>query len=145
MRSHPAIPGRSLVTRRAITDLVRGAALGSYGVLGFEEGPLRKALAALGLARPGARVVMDGGISVELRVRIAYGTPIAEVARQVEAAVRYRLRQAIGREPDHVAIRVVGLRREGRPEAGLPARHQEGRSRPGGGASRAAGDPTGTP
>ena len=34
MPSDP-IPGRSLVTRRAVADIVRTAVLGSYGVTGF--------------------------------------------------------------------------------------------------------------
>ena len=38
--THPtaSIPGRSLVTRRALTDIVRAATLGSYGVTGFAGG-----------------------------------------------------------------------------------------------------------
>ena len=31
-------PGRSLVTRRAVADIVRTATLGSYGVTGFAGG-----------------------------------------------------------------------------------------------------------
>ena len=48
-------PGRSLVTRRAVVDIVRTATLGSYGVTGFAATPVDR---LLGLARarpPGDR------------------------------------------------------------------------------------------
>jgi hypothetical protein len=36
--------------------------------------------------------------------------PVAEVARQVDSAVRYAVRRALDREIDHLAIHVDGLR-----------------------------------
>ena len=48
---------RSLVTKRAIRDLVRSAVLTSYGVSGFAGGsPLTRLLGRLGLREPGLRV-----------------------------------------------------------------------------------------
>src|SRR5204862_5235514 len=46
-------PGRSLVSRRAIVDVVRSATLGSYGVIGFAAGPLDRIAERLGLAPRG--------------------------------------------------------------------------------------------
>ena len=46
-------PGRSLVTRRAVVDIVRAATLGSYGVTGFAGGPIGRLREALGLGQPG--------------------------------------------------------------------------------------------
>jgi uncharacterized alkaline shock family protein YloU len=107
------IPGRSLVTTRAIRDLVRSATLSVYGVSGFAGGgPVGRLLERAGLGHPGLRVRVDGGLVVDLHLTVAYGLPIAEVARQVDAAVRYTLRHALGREPDRISIRIGRLRRE---------------------------------
>ena len=113
MPERPA-PGRAVVTRRAVTDIVRTAVLGCYGVVGFATpAPWGHIERWLGLGEPGIRVRLDD-LRVELRIRVAYGLPIAEVARQVESAVRYALGRDLGREPGEVAIRVDGLvEREG--------------------------------
>ncbi|HKG56325.1 MAG TPA: Asp23/Gls24 family envelope stress response protein [Candidatus Limnocylindrales bacterium] len=103
-------PGRSLVTRRAIADVVRGATLGSYGVTGFAAGPIERLLAAVGLAQPGLRLHLGAGLQIELRLTVAYGLPVAEVARQVDSAVRYAVRRSLGREIDRLTIHVGGLR-----------------------------------
>lgn len=104
------IPGRSIVTRRAIMELVRTAVVSSYGVTGFASGgPARRLLGRLGLAHPGLRVQVEPELVVSLRLTVAYGLPIAEVARQVESSVRWTLRNAIGREPDEVTIRIGSL------------------------------------
>jgi uncharacterized alkaline shock family protein YloU len=104
------IPGRSLVTRRAIRDLVRAAVLSSYGVTGFAgASPLRRSLERLGVAHPGLKVELEPEVRVHLRLTVAYGLPIAEVARQVESSVRWTLRHALGREPDEVTIRIGRL------------------------------------
>ena len=87
--------GRSLVTRRAIRDLVRTAVLSAYGVTGFAGGgPIGRLLERAGLAHPGLRVEVGDELVVDLRLTVAYGLPIAEVARQVESSVRYTLRHA---------------------------------------------------
>jgi uncharacterized alkaline shock family protein YloU len=135
-------PGRSLVTRRAVVDIVRSATLGSYGVSGFAGGGyLGTVLARLGLAQPGIRVAFGGaavegsdpfedpathlalvgpidpathgvgsGLTIELDLTVAYGVPVAEVARQVDSAVRYAIRRALGIEVDRLTIHVDGLR-----------------------------------
>jgi uncharacterized alkaline shock family protein YloU len=104
------IPGRSLVTRRAIRELVRTAVVSSYGVTGFAAGgPVRRVLARVGIGRPGLWVQVEPELVVHLRLTVAYGLPIAEVARQVESSVRWTLRNAIGQEPDEVTIRIGSL------------------------------------
>ncbi|MEO8437223.1 MAG: Asp23/Gls24 family envelope stress response protein [Chloroflexota bacterium] len=102
--------GRSLVTRRAAIDLVRSATLGSYGVTGFAGGPLERLLERLGLAQPGIVVRLGPTLDVELDLTVAYGVPVAEVARQVDSAVRYAIRQALGREVRRLTIHIDGLR-----------------------------------
>jgi uncharacterized alkaline shock family protein YloU len=105
-------PGRSLVTRRAIIDLVRAATLDSYGVVGLASGHLGRLRAWLGFACPGVRVHLGNGFSVELDLVVAHGLPVAEVARQVDSAVRYAIRRSLGREIDSLSIHVDGLRVE---------------------------------
>jgi uncharacterized alkaline shock family protein YloU len=93
-------PGRALVTRRAIADIVRGVTLGQYGVAGF----------AGRVAAAGLRVSLrGGGLKISLRLRVAKGLPIAEVARQVDSTIRYAIRQALGREIDRLTIKVADL------------------------------------
>ncbi len=107
------LPGRSLVSRRAIRDLVRVAVLSVYGVSGFADGgPVGRLLNRMSLAQPGLHLEVEPELTVDLRLTVAYGLPIAEVARQVEASVRYTLRNALQREPDRISIRIGKLRHE---------------------------------
>jgi uncharacterized alkaline shock family protein YloU len=129
------IPGRSIVTRRAIVELVRTAVISSYGVTGFASGgPARRILQRVGLAHPGLRVRVEPELIVSLRLTVAYGLPIAEVARQVESSVRWTLRNAIGREPDEVTIQIGSLVHQqriavpGDPAAAAPPSHEPGPS-----------------
>ncbi len=124
------LPGRSLVTKRAIRDLVKTAVLSVYGVTGFASGgPLGRVLERLGLAHPGISLEIHPELVIDLRLTVAYGLPIAEVARQLESSVRYTLRQAIGREPDRVSIRIGRLvHQHGIPPAPEPASGEPGPS-----------------
>ena len=138
----PADPaGRLLVTRRAIADIVRSATLGSYGVVGLAGSPLGRLLARIGLASPGIRVGQrPGGLYVELDLVVGHGLPIAEVARQVDAAVRHAVRRALDREIDSVAIHVEHLRFESGDEPpGDPASRSASRA-----GDRAPGDVDGS-
>jgi len=96
-----------------VRDLVRTATLSVYGVSGFAGGgAIGRLLERLGLAHPGIRLEIGAPLTVDLSLTVAYGLPIAEVARQVEASVRYALGHALGREPDRVTIRIGHLRHE---------------------------------
>lgn len=113
------VPGRSLVTRRALVDIIRPAVAGSYGVTGFAcATPAERLLGRLGLVVPGIRASLRDGLALELRLTVAYGVPIAEVARQADSAVRYALRRAIGWEVDRLTIHVGGMRYE--PASAVP-------------------------
>jgi uncharacterized alkaline shock family protein YloU len=104
------LPGRSLVTRRALVDVVRPTVAGSYGVTGLGRGGWRGRLAGwLGVAAPGIRISLAHGLEIDLHLTVAYGLPIAEVARQADSAVRYAVRRAIGREVDRLTIHVGGM------------------------------------
>jgi uncharacterized alkaline shock family protein YloU len=104
------VPGRSAVTRRAITDIVRSAVLGSYGIAGFASSrPVDHLVRWLRLDEPAIRVRYDDGLRVELHLRIARGLPVGEVARQVDSAVRYALERALDRQVDELTIHVDRL------------------------------------
>lgn len=102
--------GRSLVTERAVVDLVRSATLGSYGVTGFGGRRLDRWLGRFGLAQSGIVVRRSDPFDVELDLTVAYGVPVAEVARQVDSAVRYALRRALDVDVRRLMIHIDGLR-----------------------------------
>ena len=105
-----SIGGRALVTRRAVIDIVRGVTLGSYGVAGFAGNWADRVLGWIERRPGGLRVSVAGGsLAIQLHLRIAQGLPIAEVARQVDLAVRHAIRGALGREVDRLTIRVAKL------------------------------------
>ena len=58
--------GRTLVTRRAVFDIVRTATLGSYGVTGFASSPLDRLLGWLGFGHPGIAVHLGDTLDIEL-------------------------------------------------------------------------------
>jgi uncharacterized alkaline shock family protein YloU len=103
------LPGQALVTRRAVTDIVRRVTLGSYGVVDVGGSAFGRLLGRLG-ASNGVRVsVANERIEIDLRLRVSHGVPIAEVARQVESAIRFAIRRALRREVDRLTIRISGL------------------------------------
>jgi uncharacterized alkaline shock family protein YloU len=105
------IPGRSLVTKRAVRELVRTAVLSVYGVSGFAGGGrVGLLMDRAGFGNPGCRVALEPALTVDLDLLVAFGLPVAEVARQVESAVRYTLRHATGREPEQMTIKIGRLR-----------------------------------
>jgi len=105
--------GRLLVSRRAIVDIVRTATLGSYGVAGFAASPLDRLRGRLGFGSPGIRLgIGEDRLRVELFLEVGHGLPIAEVARQVDSAVRYAIRRGLNREVSAIAIHVNRLRFE---------------------------------
>ena len=104
-------PGRSIVTKRAVLDLVRTATLGSYGVTGFSDSNMgAQVLRMARLAPAGIRVRLAPQIEIDLWLTVAWGLPVAEVARQVDSAVRYAIRRALARDVDALVIHVNRLR-----------------------------------
>ncbi len=102
--------GRSAVTRRAVADIVEASVRGSYGVVGFATPTIGGHLVRLlGLGEPGIRVAFSDGLIVHLHLRVAYGLPVAEVARQVDSAVRYALRRDLGRQSVELTVHIDGL------------------------------------
>ena len=114
--------GRTLVTGRAAIDIVRTATLGSYGVTGFASGPLDRVFGWLGFGHPGITVHLGEQLDIHLDLTVAYGVPVAEVARQVDSAIRYAIRRALGRDVRRLTIHIDGLRfgQGSRPPSVLP-------------------------
>jgi uncharacterized alkaline shock family protein YloU len=105
------VPGRTVVARRALSEVVRDAVLGSYGVTSLAEPTLMaRCQARLGLGSHAIRMTLHPKVSTEVWLTVAYGVPVAEVARQVDSAVRYALERALARDVGPVAIHVQGLR-----------------------------------
>ncbi len=93
-----------------MVDIVRSATIGSYGVMGFAGGGLAGRVGEwLGRPPRGLRVRFDGALSIELDLVVAHNLPIAEVARQVDSAIRYAIRRALDRDVDPLVIHVAGL------------------------------------
>jgi uncharacterized alkaline shock family protein YloU len=115
-----------MVTRRAVVDLVRTAALGSYGVTGFSDpNLLARLLRWAHVGPPGIRVRLTPRLEVDLWLAVAWGLPVAEVARQVDSAVRYAIRRALGREVDALVVHVNRLRVLPAPTPSTPAASEE--------------------
>jgi uncharacterized alkaline shock family protein YloU len=103
--------GKSIVTSRAIVDIVRTAVQSSYGVTGFSDPNVgRRVMRLVGVNRPGIKLSTGNGIRLDLFITVAFGVPVAEVARQVDSAVRYSLRHYIGAEVASLNIHVDGLK-----------------------------------
>ena len=104
------IPGRATVSRQAIIDVIRAAVLGSYGVTGFADPSFRARVARwLRVDEPGIRLQLGRALRLDLFLTVAYGLPVAEVARQVDSAVRYAVGTALGRPVSRIVIHVDGL------------------------------------
>ena len=121
-----SIGGRALVTRRAIIDIVRRVTLGQYGVAGFSGNWADRVLGWIENRPGGLRVSVAGGaLAVRMHLRVAQGLPIAEVARQVDLAVRHAIRTALGREVDQLSIRVASLELHPGGEPPTPPSHAD--------------------
>ena len=121
-----SIGGRALVTRRAVIDIVRRVTLGSYGVAGFDGSWADRVLGWIEQRPGGLRVSVAGGsLGIRLHLRVAHGLPVAEVARQVDLAVRHAIRTALGREVDRLTIRVATLELHPGGEPPAPPQHPD--------------------
>jgi uncharacterized alkaline shock family protein YloU len=95
--------------RRRIGELARQAAVSSYGVVAV-RGPrwYHGLLSRLGRGVSGVRVSTEPRLRIQLYLALAPGVPVAQVASNVEQAVRYLIRRELGRSVDELAIHVGG-------------------------------------
>ncbi len=129
-RAAPSPAARSS-RRRAIVDIVRAAVARQLRRDRLRRRRSRRpAHPRAGSAWPtrASRVgVADGPDGRPATLTVAFGLPVAEVARQVDSAVRYALRRALGREPDRlVDPRSAGLPLRAGASAAPPASDEPG-------------------
>ena len=109
------VPGRSLVTRRAIRDLVRSATLSVVRRLRASPAAARSAGCSSASASPSPGLHLEVGdeLTVDLHLdrRVRPARSPRSPARST-LAVRYAIAHALGREPDRVSIRIGRLRHE---------------------------------
>lgn len=107
-------------------DVVRSVVLRSYGVTGLRaEGPLGGRLPWFRRHAPIEVSLTVERLEIDLRISVAFGAPVAEVARQADSAVRFAIRHALDREIDRLTIHVGALRVEpvAQPPSGSPPVH----------------------
>lgn len=146
MRELRTAEGSLVLTEAALAGVASAAAARCAGVVataprrlqdelarllsgpGAEAGPRGEGRAARPAARreaAPAEVDLDAEhCRVWLDVVVAYGARITDVCREVAAAVSDDLLAAVGFRPDHVEVRVVGVRaadRRGGPPGALTA------------------------
>lgn len=110
--THPPARGRSVATRRAVEAIVEAAVRSSYGITGFAgRGPLARLVGRATGREPGIDLRSLDPLRIGVRVQVAPGLPVAEVARQLESATRYAIRRSLGREIAELIVDVAGLGR----------------------------------
>jgi uncharacterized alkaline shock family protein YloU len=103
-----------------VVDVVRSVALRSYGVTGLRaEGPLGGRIPWFRRHPPVEVILAPERLEIDLRISVAFGAPVVEVARQVDSAVRHAIQHALEREVDRLTIHVGALRVE--PAAAPPS------------------------
>ncbi len=106
--------GKIEVAPRAIATIAAQAVGRSYGVVGMAPHTLREGVAQVLRqqdAHKGVEVRIRGDeLTIDLYVIVAYGTRIAEVARNVQESVRYAVEQALGMPVTRVSVRVQGVK-----------------------------------
>ena len=106
--------GKIEVMPRAIATIAARAVGQSFGVVGMAPHTLREGVAQVlhqQDAHKGVEVRIVGDeLEIDLYVIMAYGTRIAEVARNVQENVRYAVERALDQPIARVNVRVQGLR-----------------------------------
>jgi uncharacterized alkaline shock family protein YloU len=98
------------IDQKALESLVRRAAAGVYGVARVGGGGWRaRLLRLLGRGAPGVQATSERPLRVELDLALVPGVPAAQVARNVEDAVRYLVQRDLGVAIEDLLIRVDGV------------------------------------
>lgn len=105
--------GKIEVAPRAIATIAAQTVFRAYGVVGMAPGTLREGVAQVLRrqdAHKGVEVHVRGdALTIDLYIIVAYGTRIAEVARNVRESVHYTVEQALGMPVAAVNVRVQGI------------------------------------
>lgn len=105
--------GKIEVAPRAIATIAAETVGRAYGVVGMAPRNLREGVAQV-LRRQDAHKGVDvhvrgDAIVIDLYIIVAYGTRIAEVARNVRETVHYAVERALGMPVAEVNVRIQGL------------------------------------
>ncbi|MBC8159698.1 MAG: Asp23/Gls24 family envelope stress response protein [Roseiflexaceae bacterium] len=105
--------GKIEVAPRAIATIAADTVRTCYGVVGMAPRNLREGVAQVLRwqdAHKGVDVHVRGdAIVIDLYVIVAYGTRIAEVAKNVRESVHYAAERALGMPVAEVNVRIQGL------------------------------------
>ncbi len=119
MSSNPAgIPGRVVISERALAQLARAAALEVYGVVG--TGLRIQPPAVHGLrGRPSSAGVLvtrlePDGLRLDVHVILGRGLNLAAVAESLRSRLTYELAQRAGERVDAVVVHIDGVADAGR-------------------------------
>ena len=107
--------GRIAISEDVIAGIAGAALAGCEGVVGTVPRGWRQGLAGLlGTEAHGRGVEVaaaeGGGLEVTVRIVVAYGVPIPEVARTVMRRVGEAVRRAVGEDRVRVHVHVAGVR-----------------------------------
>ncbi len=109
-----AVGGKTVVTDKAIADLVGLTVLECYGIVAMAKPNLRQGVASLrskDRIRQGIKVDQPGDqLHIKLYVIIEYGLNVAEVAGNVRSQVAYNIQKMVGRPATTLRIYVQGVR-----------------------------------
>jgi uncharacterized alkaline shock family protein YloU len=110
----PRLTGSTVITDRAIADIVGWTVLECYGVVGMASPNLRLGVASL-LSRDrlhqGIKVEQTGDrLGVKLYIIVEYGLNVAEVAGNVRSQVAYNVERMTKRPVSNLQIYVQGVR-----------------------------------
>jgi uncharacterized alkaline shock family protein YloU len=110
----PLVTGSTVITDRAIADIVGWTVLECYGVVGMASPNLRLGVASL-LSRDrlhqGIKVEQTGDrLGVKLYIIVEYGLNVAEVAGNVRSQVAYNVERMTKRPVSNLQIYVQGVR-----------------------------------
>jgi uncharacterized alkaline shock family protein YloU len=99
----------AMIDVQALEALVRRAAASVYGVARVGGSSWRERLRRwLGRRSAGVHVTADEAVRVEIELSLLPGVPTAQVARNVEDAVRYLVQRDLGVAIDDLLVRVDG-------------------------------------
>jgi uncharacterized alkaline shock family protein YloU len=96
-----------LVSHEVIASYAADAARTVAGIVELHESHWKKLSSRVRETRSGGVVVKDsplGGVEVEIHARVAWGSVIPELARQVEDAVRARMTALLSLDLDAVTL-----------------------------------------
>lgn len=103
--------GGVAVSADAVAQIVRSAALESYGVVGLAGGDRWSWLLPWrGRSRAIDVEAGEDGLAVELRVVVEHGLKLAEVAAAVRSRIEYELDRMLGVPIAHVVVHIERVR-----------------------------------